>query len=240
MDEVLQSYKEADKMMPYVCRYKLVKETIYKLVPVSWQPGEEELRQTAEFSDFDDRNMYTDTDDQSEAVCDLNESIHQLHLSLIESNGPSKTVTPIKIMKNAVHKVTRSQSQSSKKRSSPDASLNNDDVSPSKRNKLRDESSYAFESPVTQNDKHSSPAQIKMDRAKKNLNDSFTMDEEPRSPYTSIIDEKEPLKMVFSKRPKPLQERNDIATQSPRTRNTEPTYNMARRSILRTTESRSK
>lgn len=225
VDEIIQSYNKVDKMQSYVCRYKLVKETIYKLVPVSWQPGEEELRQTTEFSDLDDRNIYTDTDDQSEAVCDLNETINQLQISLMNTSDTSPLVSPIKIVKNTVQKLPRSQS--TKKRSSPDAAVDNNDVSPSKRNKLN----YGSEARAIRSGKLLSPAQNQMNKIKKNLNDSFTLstDEEPRSPYHSIIDEKQPLKMVLSKG-RPLQERNDIATQSPR-------YNMARRSILKTTDS---
>ncbi|XP_031621748.1 origin recognition complex subunit 1 isoform X2 [Contarinia nasturtii] len=51
--------------MAYVCRYKLVKKTCYKLVPVDWQIGEEEQQNLGEIYDTD---LNTDTEDTNEAV----------------------------------------------------------------------------------------------------------------------------------------------------------------------------
>lgn len=202
----IQQHKKCP--MAYICRYKLVRETVYKLIPVSWQPGEEELRHTADFSDFDEQNMYTDTDDQSETVLDLCAEINQLHTSLTTTNG-SPLVSPFKIVNKTVQKVERPRSQSNKKRASPDLTLDDHSVSPSKRNKLIDESNYGLESPMTRNGKISSPAPNQMNKVKKNLNDSFTVtkDDETESPmFTSRINEEEPTKMRI------LRERNENKT----------------------------
>lgn len=206
-NETLNDIQQHKKYpMAYICRYKLVRETIYKLVPVSWQPGEEELRHTADFSDFDEQNMYTDTDDQSETVLNLCDEINQLHTSLTATAG-SPLVSPFKIVKNSVQKVARNQS--SKKRSSPDPTLDDHSVSPSKRNKLINDSNYGLESPTTRNSKILSPAPHQLNKAKKNLNDSFTVtnDDESQSPmFTSKINEEEPMKMRI------LRERNENKT----------------------------
>lgn len=193
--------------MAYVCRYKLVKETIYKLVPVSWQPGEEEARHSGEMTDTD---AYTDTEDQAnEVVVSLNESLNQLHLSLTmginRSNGKSnenaciksQVVSPFKIVNNSVQKVGRNQTSPSK-RASPDAGKDNEDVSPSKRNKLTDHSQY--ESPGARNRQYESPAQKEMLKIRKDLNKSFIESPElPLTPYESILNEEDPLKLKLSK-----------------------------------------
>ncbi|XP_055311116.1 origin recognition complex subunit 1 isoform X3 [Sitodiplosis mosellana] len=194
--------------MAYVCRYKLVKETIYKLVPVSWQPGEEEEaeRNSGEMTDME---CYTDTEDQaSEAMPSLNESLDKI----IEQLN-STSVEP----KKSVQKATRTQNQTSpNKRASPDAGKDNEEVSPSKRNKLTGNSNYG--TPGTRNGKYESPAQKQMSKIKKNLNDSFTeaLQDHPSSPYETTMNPKEPLKLTFSKgNKKPLTEKNENTMQSP-------------------------
>lgn len=205
--------------MAYVYRYKLVKETRYKLVPVSWEPGEEEG--ASEMSD-----AFTDTEDYNENVCNLSATISELHLSLTKNSkyeSSENKVPPIKIINGKeVQKVTckRSQIPSSKKRSSPDAAQVNDDVSPSKRNK----SISSYDSPSTRSGKYTSPTQKKMNKIRKNLNESFIdaseLEEEPKSPYTVNINPKQPLTMTIMKKGKePLREHNAINTPIQRPQN---------------------
>lgn len=225
--------------MAYVCRYKLIKKTSYKLVPVSWKPGEEEARNSGEMTDTD---FYTDTEDQAnENVISLSESINLLHLSLTndneKSNGKSneksttnsQVVTPIKIVKNTVQKVARTQNQTSPtKRASPDAGKDNEDVSPSKRNKLVHNSNY--DSPGARNRKYESPIQRKMANIKKNLNTSFTeASKESHSPYETKLDPEKPLTITISKEKRVLAEKNDNNILN---KSVHPSY-QTRRSILK-------
>lgn len=233
--EILQ-LKKADQMA-YVCRYKLVRETIYKLVPVSWLPGEEEMRHAAEMSDFDDPNLFTDTDDQSETVIDLSATINQLHLSLTEAcateANSNKTraqlVSPIKIFKNEIQKGTRTRNQLSlnKKRSSPESQSKNEDVSPSKKNKLNDVS-HILESPSNRSGTLVTPPQCKMNKIKKDLNESFKNlhDELEGRPSLSYKSNLNGLKMTLSK--EPLREHNGNNSQS---------HARTRHSILKTQDS---
>lgn len=225
--------------MAYIFRYKLIKEISYKLVPVSWLPGEEELRQTDDFSDIDEQNMYTDTDDQSEAVADLSAKINQLHTSFTKTDE-SPLVSPIKIVNNAVLKVTRSHSKSSKKRASPDLTVKNPDVSPSKRNKLLNNSNYTFESPTIGNGRLSSPAQSEMNKIRKNLNQTFTETDDDLH-FVSKINEEQPLKLLLTKESfKPaqiLRERNENTTQNSQKTNNEVAHHILRRSILKNPDS---
>lgn len=244
--------------MAYVCRYKLVKEKeIYRLEPLSWQPGEEELRMHAdEYSDFDEQNVHTDTDTQSEAILDLDATIEQIHSNLtnddIEQLPPSpQLVSPlrIRISGNMKYKAIRTQSNkvtSHNKRSSPDATLGNGDVSPSKRNKSNGncESSEVHESP--KNRSYSSPAFDKMEKIRKNLNqssfmadESMDLDETPGSPYVLYRDD-HPLKMTLrkeSKGPKtPLKERNENTVNSHElTKTSDTPFNLAQHEIMKST-----
>lgn len=175
--------RSATTQMAYVCRYKLVKKTCYKLVPVSWLPGEEEMCQT------DD----TCTDTDGESVCDLNTKIEQIHLSL-------KTVSPFKIVDNKVKRLTRISTRghsSPPKRASPDATSENENVSPNKRGRLRSE----YETPAGRNGRYASPSHVSLTKAKKNLKNSFTQSpsQEDEQPYTSIASVVNPLKMVISR-----------------------------------------
>lgn len=243
--------------MAYVCRYKLVKEKLgYRLEPLSWQPGEDELRLHAdEFSDFDEQNVHTDTDTQSEAILDLNAKIDQIHNSLTnddseQSPPPSPQQVPsirISGIANMDYRAIRTQNnkvRSDNKRSSPDATLDNQDVSPSKRNKLNDKIS---ESPQNRTGKYSSPARDQMEKIKKNLNRSSFMadtsmdiDETPGSPYVLENVDDDPMKMKIrkeSKEPKiPLKERNDNTLNNQElTKTSETPLNVAQREIMKST-----
>lgn len=261
--ELLQNKKKS--AMAYICRYKLVKETFgYRLEPVSWQPGEEEFRMYAdEFSDMDDQHIHTDTDTQSEVIVDLNETLDQIQLSLQnDSEGDSpvkqlslpKRVTPICIVNNTVYKSTRKQNKSraGDKRASPDAKMDDQDVSPSKRNKLTEEhnSHLPLDSPKNQTSKYSSPALDRMEKVKKNLNRSSFMtdaptdtDEMPCSPYETIkVNDKNPMKMTLRKKSTeqktPLKERNEntIISQD-MLRTAETPASVAQRRILKSENS---
>lgn len=208
--------------MAYICRYKLVKKICYELVPVTWLPGEEEARNAGEMTDTD---AYTDTEgyasEATEALdTSLNDYLDALALSYSgdgndELNGKfndksclnSKVVTPIKIVKNSVQKVTRAHNQMSpNKRASPDAGNDNEDVSPSKRTKS------GYNSPGARGGKYKSPAQNKMQQVKRNLNDSLGAPEDPSSPYES---KSNPDTLKITIRKKPLVEKNDNDTLSP-------------------------
>lgn len=255
--------------MAYVCRYKLVKEKFgYRLEAVSWRPGEEELHMLAdEFSDFDEQTVHTDTDTQSEPIVDLNATIEQIHLSLtsddnkssgdIEQPPPQQQVSPIRIVNNTVYKAKRTQNKmkSDSKRSSPDATLDNQDVSPSKRNKSNDEydSDEMLKSPKNRTGKYSSPALDQMEKVKKNLNrssfisiddvsiDVIDMDETPSTPYVREYKDDNLMKMTLrkqSKEPKtPLKERNDNTVNNQElTRTSERPLNLALHTIMKPTQ----
>lgn len=192
--------KKKSTKMAYVCRYKLVKETTYKLVPVCrWSEDDET---GTEMSDVD---VFTDNEDQKDLInIDLSAQINKLHVQITnnvkikQENVLQQLVSPIKISNNKVHRVPRSQLSPNKKRVSPDANKTNNDISPTKRNKLNDLSN--FESPDARRAKYQSPEQKKMSSIKKNLTNSFA-DAPPKSTvkYTSKINSKEPLKLKFTK-----------------------------------------
>lgn len=266
LSELLQTRRKSS--MAYVCRYKLVKENLgYRLEPVSWQPGDEERVHADEFSDFDEQNAHTDTDTQSESILDLNATIEQIHLNLTNDDTeqnpasssqpplPPQLVSPLRISnKNKVYKAKRTENnkvKSDNKRSSPDATLPNNDVSPSKRNKLNDncKSYEMIESPMNRTGKYLSPAIDQMKKIKKNLNRSsfmtdtsmdIDMDETPSSPYVREYSEDNPMKMTLrkeSKGPKtPLKERNDnTAADHESTKASDTPLNYAQHTIMKST-----
>lgn len=256
LDDILQENNTFP--MAYVCRYKLVKETIYKLVPVSWQPGEEENEFGHHMGNMTDME-YTDSEDQaSEPITSLSESIDKLceemdissvskpkdsHKSIDKLNICSPLVSPIKIVNNTVQKAirTRNHQTSPNKRASSDAGKDNADVSPSKRNKKINKANNETTSDK-QKRLYESPAQNKMLKAKKNLNNSFTeaSNEPPSSPYESKLNPQQPLKITLSKgNKKVLTEKNEnTICQSPLNRTVmELRDGGNRRSILKTQDS---
>lgn len=262
VSELLQNKKKY--AMAYVCRYKLVKETFgYRLEPVGWQPGEDEFRMHAdEYSDMDDQHMHTDTDTQSELIVDLNEAIDRIELSLhddtetdsvVKKASPPQRVSPICIVNKMVCKSTRNQNKirSGDKRPSPDGKIDNQDVSPSKRNKLIEKHNghLTHDSPENQTSTYLSPAQDRMEKVRKNLNRSSfmadaptDMNETPCSPYDSIINDKDPTKMMLRKKSTelktPLKERNENTVKSQDvTRAAETPISVAHRNILKSENS---
>lgn len=208
-----ETVKTNENSMAYICRYKLIKQTYYKLVPVDWQPGEEE----ACFSD-DMNDDEEPSEGHNENIMSLNESLDLLEKSLksmenLEIN--EKTVSPIKIKNN---KVIRKR-DSTKKRSSPDANKDNNDVSPSKR--IRPTDNIALDSPGSRNSRYESPSEKRMSLVKKDLNKSFTtepisnVEESPRSPYhITAYDIEKPLRMQLTKN-RVLRERNEGENSTP-------------------------
>lgn len=234
-DSVAEILKRKKKeQMAYVCRYKLVKQTIYKLVPVKRCSEGEDTG-----TEMSDADLLTDNEDHHD-VLNISAKIDELFIATVEkkeANIEALLVSPIKIVANKVEKITRTRSSHispNKKRASPDAKEANNEVSPSKRNKLNDVSN--FESPGAQRDKYVSPAQKKMISIKKNLSESFTDSEDPpKSPYSSKINSKEPTKLTILK--KTLRERNDNITVSPMAIGTPSKRDDLRRSILKAPDS---
>lgn len=250
--ELLQNRRKAS--MAYVCRYKLLKDRKgYRLEPVSWQQGEEEQRDAIE-SDYDEQNGYTDTDTQSEAVVDLNATIEQIHLSY--TNDDIEQQSPRKVSSRIDYRAIRTQNhkvKSDNKRASPDATSANQDVSPSKRNKLNDDydSRETLESPENRMGKYTSPALDQMKKIRKNLSIGFTTDasmdvdesETPDSPYVPEYKNSDNvMKMTIRKESKkgqktPLKERNDNTARSQELEKASETpFNVARREMTKSTQ----
>lgn len=231
-DSVIEILETNQKyQMAYVCRYKLVKETIYKLVPVSWQPGEEEGTMT-------DNENCTDNEDCPDMVS-LSAVIDELHLSLTSNKDDTAlVVSPIKIVNNSVQKVRNRKKITPNKRTSPDADKHNEDVSPNKRNKLNHRTYHELASPDARNRKYNSPGGRSMEKVRKDLSESFSQspgpDDQQQAPYTSKIIAKDSLKMILSKGV--LRERNENTTQSPMNKTYEsprPTQSNLRRSNMK-------
>lgn len=90
----------------YVCRYKLVKETIYKLEPIGWRRTEGRMDS---FLSERDECEYNES-----KISDIDKRIGQLFLSASKKQEPVQNqpmVSPIKIVNNLVHRVPRSKLQ---------------------------------------------------------------------------------------------------------------------------------
>lgn len=87
----------------YVCRYKLVKETIYKLEPIGWRRSEG--RKDSFLSEHDEYDY------NGSKISDIDNRIGQLFLSANKKQEPTQNqlVSPIKIVNNLVHRVPRSE-----------------------------------------------------------------------------------------------------------------------------------
>lgn len=242
--ETIHEFDSAHDPMAYVCRYKLVKETIYKLVPISCERRRQQ---------HDNENHYTDSETQSEAEYDLNGTIEKLRTSILESNDSNdqtssirtQLVSPLKIVKSkGALQVKRDQRQSmsSKKRSSPvDTMDDNQDVSPSKRNKRHSHinDDCVLDSPDIGTRKFSSPAQKDMNKIRKNLNDSFTgasfpMDDDATYQIVKEVDLKVTLRKDNKK--EPLKEHNENTAQIPFNGIVDSARYNTRRSILKNPE----
>lgn len=238
LNDVLRDKKMVNKYRDeqvYVCRYKLVKKTVYTLTPVEWSCEEEEYQnRSGEYSTEEE------DDDAANQPINLSDKINELYTSINESHEETDAmaaaadtdlrVTPIKITASAkVVKVKRDQnsatpsSRKTKKTDDADKDEDGKPISPSKRSRLEDETNhnYLTESPRTGRRR----PRENIDHCKKNLLDrSFNSTAEgfddmaspTGSPanfdsYTSKILESKnnsSVKMVLSKR-MPLKEHHD-------------------------------
>lgn len=210
-------HEKYDKM--YVCRFKLVKKTVYKLEPVSWSREETN-------SDYESVGDDTCTEDEHEA--DLHKLLRTIGKKNIETKhieadeNRSKLVSPIKIVNGAsVQKVKR------QKNNEVEEKIDDANVSPSKRQKIANErnGNYLTESPKSSSQTRSyHPGKVR-----KNLNTSFSdasfdtdnNDTIGRMESYSVdpVDSNQTLKMKIRKNSAtPLKELHDNVTDTP-TRN---------------------
>lgn len=240
LENVLKSPGSSDM---YVCRYKLIKTTVYQLMPISYY----DTNETDAYSE-DDRNSLASNLD----TINLRNEIDKLHLSTTEraanehtkgDGEKAKQVTPIKIIIGAktVQKVKRRNDNNSQRNDPNDNDDNDDDTvesSPSKRSKLVNDSNqnYLPESPVGPKNSHPTVKTQKMSNIKKNLNMSFSQSpdgdndifEDARdSPtidnniaqYTTSLTGSG---IIFRRSKRPLQENNDNCAAQYDTPNTAP------------------
>lgn len=217
---VLQQRAKPNAKM-YVCRFKLVKKTVYRLEPIDWH--REELNN--EYGSVADD---TGTEDERE---DLSVFFRKIELSerkrkSRKHNGTdenrSKLVSPIKIVNGDVHKVKRQTNNDSEEK------IDDVNVSPTKRGKFVDErnGNYLMESPKS-GDKIRSYSR-NVSKARKNLNTSFletSFDtdnnndsvDETASYSIESMDTDQTMKMTFRKNSAqtPLKELNDNTNDSP-------------------------
>lgn len=201
----------------YVCRFKLVKKTVYKLEPVSWSREEAN-------SDCESVAEETCTEDEHEP--DLGKLLRKFGPKKIEikhleaDENQSKLVSPIKIVNGeSVQKVKRQKNNELNEKSG-DA-----DVSPSKRQKIADErnGNYLTESPKSSSQTRSYP---KNNKARKNLDSSFSdapIDTDNNGTIDRVesysvdpVDSSKTLKMKIRKKSAtPLKELHDNVTDTP-------------------------
>lgn len=208
---ILGTHQSRKKEM-YVCRFKLVKRTVYKLQPISWT--REELNSE---DDIDETCTEGETDgpDLSDVLRNIRLSERKRERSENDENPSKLTVTPIKILNgDSVHKVKRS------------AKVNDVEVSPTKRARrvVERNGNYLRDSPKSSVDRK----QSHNNKARKNLNTSFSefdMDndesaEETDSYIVDTVDSDKSMKMKFRKNSAaPLKELHDNVHDSPNSRN---------------------
>lgn len=238
VSEILEAKKGTSKSsgaQMYVCRYKLVKQTIYKLLPVSWSNDDEELQnQESEYTedDYDDDRIDRASQHPNCDTLNLSSRIDNLYLDITERNHKTtdhnksgKTVTPLKISKNSVQKVKRSRNEQKHEENNCDNHADDVAVSPTKRTKFTNEQNQNYNdgsSPTDHNEYDGSPSPDKMNKmtkVRKNLNSSFmeNMDELNESAkaspkiYSSKIVDGSSVKMVLRKKT-PLKEKYDNNT----------------------------
>lgn len=192
----------------YVCRFKLVKKTIYKLQPVSWRREEP--------TSGDESTVYDTGDEDAAALSDVFKEI-ELSVRKRKTTKRSedtdenriKLVSPIKIVNgDSVQKVKRPITYRFE-----DV---NAEVSPTKRGKFINERNANY---LTQSPKRS-------DKIRKNLNSSFadvSRDADNNDSFDemdtySVVQMPQSAQMRMKLRKTPLTEVNDNITDSP-TRN---------------------
>lgn len=183
---ILQNNQRKRISQMYVCRYKLVRKTVYELLPITWAND-------VQISDSDDSEI-----DESINIRSQTSGIESNLGGLTISSGNAlhdedlKLVSPIKIVNNSVQKVKRNPnlkitlSVERKRREDGRSNGNSisdndhdDDIdenvksSPNKKAKYIDErnANYLSESPVSKH--NSNRRSMRISGVKKNLNDSF-------------------------------------------------------------------
>lgn len=203
----------------YVCRFKLVKKTVYKLEPVSWS-----REQTN--SDYESVGEETCTEDEHEPNPDLDKLLRtivskKLLTKHIESDeNRSKLVSPIKIVNGeSVQKVKRQKNYEVEEK------IDEADVSPSKRQKF---ANARNNNDLTESARSSDQTRsYSTSKVRKNLNSSFTdasFDADPNETIDEVqsysvdpIDSGQMLKMKIRKNSAtPLKELHDNVTDTPR------------------------
>lgn len=186
----LKKHKSSENEKMYVCRYKLVKQTSYMLLPVRWTKQDDQKttskteKKNKTKSASRQKEIGNDVDEQ-----DPNDPLADHHFELVDqSNQVSdderhRLVSPIKIVNNSVQKVNRAKdhrrsarkdiiSDQRDRESVQNDESNDEECSPSKRSK-RDEmnANYLTESPV---EPIRQVTQIqRKSTVRKNLNTSF-------------------------------------------------------------------
>lgn len=208
---------QTDSKEMYVCRYKLIKETIYKLEPIGWRRVDHPNDQNDHFLTDDEEISSIGYESSASKFSDIDNGIGQLNLNSNKKkqSAEQQLVSPIKIVNNLVQKVSRNKSKEKNE------SISIEQLSPSKRPKIINEmnSNYLLESPVSAPQRKTHHARNSI---KKNLNSSFvdimnnTIDEEEQN--YNIIDSNDGMKMkiIKTKRHGPLKELHDNTTDLPR------------------------
>lgn len=189
LDYVLRSKEMLDKYANeqiYVCRYKLVKKTVYTLMPVEWSREEEERQNRS--GEFDTDDSDNDDDDNYRSI-NLSDEINELYLSTMseppnadgddtnDADNNSLRVTPIKIVDSSVVKLKRhtiSDHVTRKAKATDDSdNIDGEQVSPSKRSRYEDEANQNYLTESPRSNRRYSPQKpeklARMTQVKKNL-----------------------------------------------------------------------
>lgn len=217
----------------YVCRYKLVRKTTYKLLPVSWysdsEPQDDE--DTTDDENTND-NLAVHHNQKHFSSNELDTIISKLHLSsdiniAKRTDNELKLVSPIKIVNNSVQKIKRNIDANGEKRNETIEK----ERSPSKKAKMLNEpnANYLIESPVN-NERYEYENHNKMSSVKKNLNSSFlneslndtnddSVNEVHNYSVVEHVNSEKTMKMTLRKsesnRTLPLKEIHDNVTDTP-------------------------
>lgn len=96
---VLAENQDKEKTIMYVCRYKLVKKTIYELLPITWS------NETNLSSSNNENDINTVENEEI-----MTNGLNRLHLGTGKIiDDQIKLVSPIKIVNNSVQKVKRNE-----------------------------------------------------------------------------------------------------------------------------------
>lgn len=208
-EDTMHANHRKDSKDIYVCRYKLIKEIVYKLKPVGWRLADDVNNHFL----TDDEESSTDYESSASKLSDIDDRIGQINLNSNQKKqlAERQLVSPIKIVNNSVQKVSRYKSKGE------NGTISMEQLSPTKRAKIVDEmnSNYLLESPM---DAPQRKSYHQRNSIKKNLNSSFvnihnnTFDEEEQNYNISErVDSDKCMKLIIKKtKPHgPLMELND-------------------------------